>query len=47
MYRERATRVKFENHYDALEVQEVLREPYSVNPFQMENLPPLFAELET
>ena len=28
-YRLRATRVNFENHYADLEVQEILREPYS------------------
>jgi hypothetical protein len=28
-YRERATRVRFENHYPSLDVQEILREPYS------------------
>jgi hypothetical protein len=32
-YRERATRVDFENHYGAFEVQEILREPYSGRAF--------------
>ncbi|MFC7066181.1 hypothetical protein [Brucella rhizosphaerae] len=32
-YRQRATRVKFENHYSDLEVQEILREPYSGRSF--------------
>ncbi len=39
-YRERATRVKFENHYAGLEVQEILREPYSGRSF------PGFEEIE-
>lgn len=33
-YRERATRVNFENHYLALEVQEIFREPYSGRLFR-------------
>lgn len=32
-YRERRTRVNFENHYRSFEVQELLREPYSGCPF--------------
>jgi hypothetical protein len=32
-YQNRATRVRFENHYPSLEVQEVLREPYSGRSF--------------
>jgi hypothetical protein len=36
-YRERATRVKFENHYSRLEVQEILREPYSGRSFPVTN----------
>ncbi len=32
-YRERATRVKFENHYPGFEIQEILREPYSGRSF--------------
>ena len=31
-YRERATRVKFENHYCELRVAEILREPYTGQP---------------
>ncbi len=47
-YRERATRVKFENHYSDLEVQEVLREPYSGRSFPgFENVDLSFEELET
>lgn len=47
-YRERATRVKFENHYPNLEVQEVLREPYSGRSFPgFEDIELSFEELET
>ena len=47
-YRERATRVKFENHYPDLEVQEVLREPYSGRSFPgFEDIDLSFEELET
>jgi hypothetical protein len=46
-YRERATRVKFENHYPSLEVQEVLREPYSGRSFSgFEEIDLSFEELE-
>jgi hypothetical protein len=47
-YPDRATRVKFENHYDVLEVQEVLREPYSGRSFRgYEDIDLSFDELET
>ena len=47
-YRERATRVKFEKHYANLEVQEILREPYSGRLFPgFENIDLSFEELET
>jgi hypothetical protein len=47
-YRERATRVRFENHYPELEVQEVLREPYSGRSFPgFEDIDLSFEELET
>ena len=47
-YRERATRVKFENYYSGLEVQEVLREPYSGRSFPgFEDIDLSFEELET
>jgi hypothetical protein len=47
-YRERATRVKFENHYANLEVQEILREPYSGRRFPgFEDINLSFDELET
>jgi hypothetical protein len=47
-YRERATRVKFENHYLGLEVQEILREPYSGRSFPgFEDIDLSFEELET
>src|SRR6266487_5052848 len=47
-YRERATRVKFENHYDFLEVQEILREAYSGRSFPgFESIDLSFEELET
>ena len=47
-YRGRSTRVNFENHYDTFEVLEVLREPYSGQPFpgyEYIDLP--FTDLET
>ncbi len=47
-YRERATRVNFENHCSTLEVQEILREPYSGRAFPgFENIDVSFEELET
>lgn len=47
-YRERATRVKFENHYLGLEVQEILREPYSGRSFPgFEDIDLSFEELES
>ena len=47
-YRERATRVKFENHYPDLVVQEILREPYSGRSFPgFEDIDLSFEELET
>lgn len=47
-YRERATRVNFENHYPNLEVLEVLREPYTGRSFPgFENIDLSFEELET
>lgn len=47
-YRERATRVNFENHYSGLEVQEILREPYSGRSFPgFEDIDVSFEELET
>lgn len=47
-YRERATRVKLENHYSSFEVQEILREPYSGRTFPgFENIDLSFEELET
>lgn len=46
-YRERATRVKFENHYSDLEVQEILREPFSGRLFPgFENIDLSFEGLE-
>jgi hypothetical protein len=46
-YRERATRVRFENHYPDLEVQEILREPYSGRSFPgFEDIDLSFEELE-
>ncbi len=46
-YRERATRVKFENHYANLEVQEILREPFSGRSFPgLESIDLSFEELE-
>jgi hypothetical protein len=47
-YRERSPRVKFENHYPDLEVQEILREPYSGRSFPgFEDIDISFEELET
>lgn len=47
-YRRRATRVNFENHYRDLEVQEILREPYSGRSFPgYEDIDLSFDELET
>lgn len=47
-YRERATRVKFENYYADLEVQEILREPYAGRSFPgFEDIDLSFEELET
>ena len=46
-YRNRSTRVNFENHYDNLEVQEILREPFSGREFPgYENIDLSFGELE-
>src|SRR6266540_4137700 len=46
-YRERATRVNFENHYANLEVQEIIRETYSGRPFPgFEDIDLSFEELE-
>lgn len=46
-YRERATRVKFENHYSGFEVQEILREPFSGRSFPgFESIDLSFEELE-
>lgn len=46
-YRERATRVNFENHYPSFEVQEILREPYSGRSFPgFESIDLAFEELE-
>ncbi len=45
-YNERNTRVKMENHFDAFEVVEILREPYSGRPFPgYENIDLSFEEL--
>jgi hypothetical protein len=47
-YRERATRVKLENHYACFDVQEILREPYSGRSFPgFEDIDLSFEELET
>jgi hypothetical protein len=47
-YRERATRVNFENHYSAFEVSEILREPYTGRAFTgFEEIDLSFEELET
>lgn len=46
-YRQRATRVNFENHFQYLEVQEILREPYSGRSFPgYEEIDLSFEELE-
>ena len=46
-YRQRATRVNFEKHYPALEVEEILREPYAGRLFPgFENIDLSFEELE-
>lgn len=47
-YRDRGTRVNFENHYPNLEVQELLREPYSGRIFPgYDEIDLSFEELET
>jgi hypothetical protein len=47
-YRDRTTRVNFENHYSSFEVQEILREPYSGRSFPgYEDIDVSFDELET
>lgn len=47
-YRNRTTRVNFENHYNNFEVQEILREPYSGRTFPgYEDIDLAFEELET
>ncbi|WP_296707396.1 GIY-YIG nuclease family protein [Rhodoblastus sp.] len=47
-YRERATRVNFENHYQNLELQEIIREKYSGRSFPgFENIDLSFEELES
>ncbi len=47
VYRDRGTRVNFENHYGNLEVLEVLREPYGGRAFPgMEEVDLSFEELE-
>jgi len=47
-YRDRGTRVNFENHYPLFEVQEILKEPYSGQGFPgYENIDLSFDELET
>lgn len=47
-YRKRLRRVNFENHYESLEVAEVLSEPYSGRRFPgYGNIDVSFAELET
>jgi hypothetical protein len=47
-YRDRTTRVNFENHYSSFEVQEILREPYSGRSFPgYEGIDVSFNELET
>lgn len=46
-YRDRATRVNFENHYPGFEVAEILREPYSGRAFPgLESIDLSFEELE-
>lgn len=47
-YRQRATRVNFENHFESFEVGEVLREPYSGRSFPgFDEIDISFDELET
>ena len=47
-YRERATRVKLENHYPGFEVQEIMREPYAGGILSgFEDIDLSFEELET
>lgn len=47
-YRDRATRVNFENHYSTFEVQEILREAYSGRSFSgYEEIDISFQELES
>lgn len=47
-YRDRPTRVNFENHYDKFEVSEILREPYKGRRFLgYENVHLSFRELST
>ena len=47
-YRERSTRVNFENHYDGFEVAEILKEPYSGRSFPgYEGINLSFNELES
>ena len=47
-YRDRTTRVNFENHYSEFQVQEILREPYSGRSFPgYEDIDLSFEELET
>ena len=46
-YRERTTRANFENHYQAFEVQEILREPYTGRRFPgFDDIDLSFQELE-
>jgi len=46
-YTDRGTRVRFENHYEAFEVQEILREPYSGRLFPgFDSIDISFEELE-
>ena len=46
-YRQRSTRVNFENHFSNLEIQEILREPYSGRAFPgFEDIDLSFEELE-
>ena len=46
-YRQRATRVNFENHFTDLEIQEILREPYLGRAFPgFEDIDLSFEELE-
>ncbi len=47
-YRERTTRANFENHYRALQVQEILREPYTGRRFPgYDDIDLSFQELES